>query len=178
MALTSSIDDLLSTYDQALAHTDELWTDLTIDEVHWRADENSSAIGWHLGHQPAVAHFMVRNLTAAEPSIDVGLDTLMDSATPPSDRGNLPDLEQLRFYRDTVADRVRLRVGDIRDGNVEAPDQLAVVAKVLLVSLINHEFQHSKWIGEVRTEVHGHALPATPTSPMLSVIDGYSVVTG
>jgi len=178
MALTSSIDDLLSTYDQALAHTDELWTDLTIDEVHWRADENSSAIGWHLGHQPAVAHFMVRNLTAAEPSIDVGLDTLMDSATPPSDRGNLPDLEQLRFYRDTVADRVRLRVGDIRDGNVEAPDQLAVVAKVLLVSLINHEFQHSKWIGEVRTEVHGHALPATPTSPMLSVIDGHSVVTG
>ena len=178
MALTSSIDDLLGTYDQALAHTDELWTDLTIDEVHWRADENSSAIGWHLGHQPAVAHFMVRNLTAAEPSIDVGLDTLMDSATPPSDRGNLPDLEQLRFYRDTVADRVRLRVGDIRDGNVEAPDQLAVVAKVLLVSLINHEFQHSKWIGEVRTEVHGHALPATPTSPMLSVIDGHSVVTG
>jgi len=178
MALTSSIDDLLSTYDQALAHTDELWTDLTIDEVHWRADENSSAIGWHLGHQPAVAHFMVRNLTAAEPSIDVGLDTLMDSATLPADRGNLPDLEQLRFYRDTVADRVRLRVGDIRDGNVGAPDQLAVVARVLLVSLINHEFQHSKWIGEVRNEVHGHALPATPTSPMLSVIDGYSVVTG
>jgi len=178
MALSASIDDLLSTYDLALAHTDELWTDLTVDEIHWRADENSSAIGWHLGHQPAVAHFMVRNLTAAEPSLDVALDSLMDSATPPPQRGDLPDLEQLRWYRDTVADRVRLRIGDIRDGNVGAPEQLTVVAQVLLISVINHEFQHSKWIGEVRNEVHGHTLPTAPTSPLISVIDGYRVVTG
>lgn len=178
MGLSASIDDLLTTYDQALAYTDELWGDLTVDEVHWRADENSSAIGWHLGHQPAVAHFMVRNLTAAEPSFDVALDTLMDSATPPSSRGDLPDLEQLRWYRDSIAERVRVRVGDIRDGNVGAPEQLVVVAQVLLVSVINHEFQHSKWVGEVRHEVHGKALPTAPASPLLSTIDGYQVVTG
>lgn len=176
MAFSSSIDDLLSVYEQALAYTDDLWRDLTVDEVHWRADDNSSAIGWHLGHQPAVAHFMVRNLTAAEPPLDAELDVLMDSATPPAKRGALPDLEQLRWYRDGVADRVRVRIGDIRDGNVGAPDQLTIVAKVLLVSVINHEFQHSKWIGEVRSEVHGHSLPNEPTSPLLSVIDGYHVI--
>lgn len=176
MTRPASIDDLLTAYDQALAHTDDLWSDLTVDEVHWRADQNSSAIGWHLGHQPAVAHFMVRNLTAAEPSIDAALDALMDSATPPSERGDLPDLEQLRWYRDTVADRVRLRIGDIRDGNVGAPEQLTVVARVLLVSVINHEYQHSKWIGEVRHDVHGRALPDAPTSPLLSTLDGYHVV--
>lgn len=178
MALSASIDDLLTAYDQALAYTDALWTDLTVDEVHWRADGESSAIGWHLGHQPAIAHFMVRNLTAAEPSLDVSLDALMDSATPPAERGDLPDLEQLRWYRDGVAERVRVRLGDIRDGNVGAPEQLTMVGQVLLVSVINHEYQHSKWIGEVRHDVHGHALPPTPTSPLLSVIDGYQVVTG
>lgn len=178
MTLSASLDQLLLAYDQALDHTDRLWSDLSADEVHWRVDENSSAIGWHLGHQPAVAHFMVRNLTAAEPSIDVALDVLMDSATPPTERGILPDLEHLRWYRDSVADRVRVRIGDIRDGNVGAPEQLTVIGQVLLVAVINHEYQHSKWIGEVRHEVHGRALPAAPTSPLLSVIDGYHVVTG
>ena len=178
MALSASLDELLLAYDQALTHTDELWLDLTADQVHWRADENSSAIGWHLGHQPAVAHFMVRNLTAAEPSVDITLDALMDSATPPAERGTLPDLEHLRWYRDTVADRVRVRIGDIRDGNVGAPEQLGVIGQILLVAVINHEYQHSKWIGEVRHEVHGRALPTAPTSPLLSVIDGYQVVTG
>ena len=46
---------------------DDLWRDLTTEEVRWRPDETSSAIGWHLGHQAHVAHFMVRNLTAAFP---------------------------------------------------------------------------------------------------------------
>lgn len=176
MANTASLDDLLSAYDQALAYTNDLWSDLTIDEVHWRADEKSSAIGWHLGHQPAVAHFMVRNLTAAEPRLDPDLDALMDSATPPVERGTLPELDHLRWYRDSVADRVRFRVRDIRDGNVGAPEQLHVIAHTLLIAVINHEYQHSKWVGEVRQAVHGHPLPDNPTSPLLSVIDGYQVV--
>lgn len=176
MALSASLDELLSAYDEALAHTDELWSDLSADEVHWRADENSSAIGWHLGHQPAVAHFMVRNLTAAEPRLDPTLDALMDSATPPPERGELPELDHLRWYRDSVADRVRVRVGDIRDGNVGAPQQLEVIAQTLLVGVINHEYQHSKWIGEVRQGVHGRLLPTAPTSPLLSIIDGYQVI--
>src|SRR6516225_9094951 len=58
---------LLYEYDRARTYTDELWKDHTPDEVTWRPHENSSAIGWHLGHQAHVAHFMIRNLTAAEP---------------------------------------------------------------------------------------------------------------
>lgn len=176
MPFAPSLDDLLAAYDQALAYTDDLWSDLSIDQVHWRADEESSAIGWHLGHQPAVAHFMVRNLTAAEPSLDPSLDALMDSATEPMQRGELPDLERLRWYRDGVADRVRVRVGDIRDGKVGAPAQLDIIARTMLVAVINHEFQHSKWIGEVRLDVHGRSLPTAPASPLFEVIDGYHVV--
>jgi hypothetical protein len=42
---------LLREYDRARAYTDQLWKDLTPDEVAWRPHENSSAICWHLGHQ-------------------------------------------------------------------------------------------------------------------------------
>jgi hypothetical protein len=47
------------------------------------------------------------------------------------------------------------------------------VARTLLVALVNHEYQHDKWIGEVRSEAHGRALPPVPTSPFLTVLDGY-----
>ena len=173
---SASIADLLDEYERALAYTSDLWTDLSVDEVRWRADEHSSAIGWHLGHQPAVAHFMVRNLTAAEPSLDPELDLLMDSATPPSGRGDLPSLERLAGYRDGVAERVRVRISDIETGNVAAPVQLRVIARTLLVAVINHEYQHSKWISEVRSDVHDRTLPTVPTSRLLSVIDDYNVV--
>ncbi len=174
---TASIAELLSEYDRALAYTEALWADLTEDQVAWRPSTTSSGIGWHLGHQAAVAHYMVRNLTAAEPPIDAELDRLMDSATPESARGDLPDIDRLRAYRDTVADRVRFRIGNISSGDVGAPAQLAVVATTLMVAVINHEYQHSQWIGETRTEALGLRLPDAPTSDRISVIDGYFVVT-
>ena len=119
---------------------------------------------------------MVRNLTAAEPSIDPELDRLMDSATPEVARGDLPATDRLRAYRDTVADRVRLRIGDIERGDVGAPAQLRVVARTLLLAVINHEYQHSQWIGEVRSGVHGLDLPSPPVSDRLRIVDGYVVV--
>ena len=67
------------------------------------------------------------------------------------------------------------RIGDIRDGNVGAPAQLAVVAKVVMTAVINHEYQHSKWIGEVRSRDLGHALPGQPDSDLLTELDGYLV---
>lgn len=173
---TASIGELLAEYDRALAYTDALWTDLSVEQVQWRASDHASGIGWHLGHQAAVAHFMVRNLTAAEPSIDAELDRLMDSSTPETDRGDLPDLDRLRWYRDTVASRVRFRVGEIDAGRVGAPDQLRIVAQTLMLSVINHEYQHSTWIGETRSGVHGLALPDAPRSDRLSIVDGYVVV--
>lgn len=173
---TPTITELLAEYDRALDYTSALVADLSDDEVTWRPNEDSSAIGWHLGHQAAVAHFMVRNLTAAEQSPDPELDTLMDSATPENLRGDLPAVERIIDYRDAVADRVRFRLRTIDDGNVGAPFQLRIIASTLLVAVINHEYQHSKWIGEVRTDAHGKDLPAGPASPLLTEIDGYQVI--
>src|ERR1700691_3560189 len=103
------VAELLMEYDRARAYTDQLWRDLSAEEVRWRPNDNSSAIGWHLGHQAHVAHFMVRNLTAAEPSPDPALDRLMDSANPEPARGELPGLDRLAAFRKTVAERVPAR---------------------------------------------------------------------
>jgi hypothetical protein len=176
MAVMFEIPDLLREYDRARAYTDQLWTDLSADEVRWRPHDNFSAIGWHLGHQAHVAHFMIRNLTAAEPSPDPELDPVMDSANPEPGRGTLPDLARLAAFRSHVAERVHVRIGAIRDGRVGAPRQLAVVAQALLTALINHEYQHDQWIGEVRAGNLGHALPDRPRSDLLTELDGYLVV--
>lgn len=171
-----TIAELLGEYDRALAYTALLHDGLTAEQIAWRADESASGIGWHLGHQPAVAHFMVRNLTAAEPSLDPELDALMDSATAEAERGDLPEVGRLMDYRMGVADRVRFHVGNIDAGKVGAPTQLRVIAATLMTAVINHEYQHSKWIGEVRSEVHGLGLPDAPTSPWLTTLDGYTVL--
>jgi uncharacterized protein YbdZ (MbtH family) len=173
-----SIDDLLAEYDRALAHTDALWRDLTPDEVRWRPHPDFSPIGWHLGHQAAVAHFMIRNLTAAEPSPDPDLDPVMDSAHPEARRDEIPDADRILRYRTAVAERVRFRIGNIRDGRVGAPAQLTVVAHTLVTALVNHEYQHSQWIAEVRRDHLGHDVPAFPSSPLLTTIDGYTVLVG
>lgn len=175
---TPTLTELLAEYDRSIDWTHALHADLTADEIVWRPHEESSAIGWHLGHQAAVAHFMVRNLTAAEPSPDPELDGLMDSATAEAQRGDLPDVERLLDYRSAVAERVRFRIGQIDEGNVGAPAQLRVIAGTLLTAVINHEYQHSKWIGEVRAEAHGKEVPELPTSELLSLIDGYCVLAG
>lgn len=167
---------LLREYDRARAYTDQLWRDLTPDEVTWRPHESSSAIGWHLGHQAHVAHFMIRNLTAAEPSPDPELDAVMDSANPERFRGALPTVRRLAEFRDTVAERVHARVGDIAAGHVGAPAQLAVVATHLLTALVNHEYQHDQWISEVRARNLGHPLPADPEADGLARVDGYLVL--
>ena len=117
----ASLAELLVEYDRARAYTHELWSDLSEDEVRWRPQAASSAIGWHLGHQPAVAHFMVRNLTAAEASLDAELEALMDAATGEPDRGDLPTLDRIVDYRDAVAERVHFRVSAIDDGAVGPP---------------------------------------------------------
>lgn len=173
---TATLQELVAEYERALSHTNNLWQDLTVDEVHWRPNDDSSAIGWHLGHQAAVAHFMVRNLTAAEPSPDPELDGLMDSATPERDRGALPDLERLGRYRTDVAARVLATVDRIARGDVGAPAQLSAIATTMLTGIINHEYQHSQWIGEVRRDDLGHDLPDAPQSDLLTTIDGYTIL--
>ncbi len=174
--MSPSLSDLLNEYRTAVAYTDDLWRDLTVDEVHWRPVPDSSAIGWHLGHQAAVAHYMVRNLTSAEPSPDGELDPLMDGATEERQRGDLPDLARLGDYRSNVAERVRFLVDRIDRGDVGAPLQLRRIAETMMTAIVNHEYQHAKWIGETRSEQFGHSMPDLPTSPHLSVVEGYVMV--
>lgn len=170
------VEELLREYDRARAYTDALWTDLGSEEVLWRPHENFSAIGWHLGHQAHVAHFMVRNLTAAEPSPDPELGTLMDSALAERFRGGLPTVRRLSEFRAAVADRVHARMSDIGGGHVSAPAQLSIVATHLLTALINHEYQHDQWISEVRADDLGHPLPPDPDADRIRRIDGYLVL--
>ncbi len=119
---------------------------------------------------------MVRNLTAAEPSPDAGLEPLMDSATPERQRGDLPDLRRLHEFRTTVAERVRARTSAIAAGEVGAPAQLGLVAVTLLTAVINHEYQHDTWIAEVRGRDLGRDLPPLPVADCLTTLDGYLVV--
>ena len=87
-----SLEDLLDEYRLARDYTAALVSDLSEAEVHWRPEPKSSAIGWHLGHQGAVNHVMIRNLMSAEASLSAELDRLFDSATPEEERG-IPILE-------------------------------------------------------------------------------------
>ena len=176
MTPSPSLAELLAEYDRALSYTESLWTDLSAEEIAWRPNEESSAIGWHLGHQAAVAHFMIRNLTAAEVSPDPELDTVMDSATPERQRGDLPPVERLAAYRRAVAERVHFRIEAIDEGQVGAPDQLRLIAITLLVAVVNHEYQHNQWVGEVRHDDLGKSLPPRPQSPLLTTLDGYLIL--
>jgi hypothetical protein len=177
MMASPNLRCLLAEFDRALCYTEDLQRGLTAEQIVWRPEIVSSAIGWHLGHQAAVAHYMVRNLIAAEPRIDPDLDALMDSATPERDRGDLPSLERILEFREAVAERVHDRVVRIDEGAAEASSQLRVIASTLLVALINHEYQHDKWIGEVRADVFGLETPPPTTSDRVTMIDGYAVVT-
>lgn len=116
-----TLRDLLGEFDRALAYTTDLQVGLTPEQIAWRPEAESSGIGWHLGHQGAVAHYMLRNLTAAEPSIDADIDALMDSATPERHRGDLPSLDRIREYRSVVAERIHYRIGQITKAPSEHP---------------------------------------------------------
>lgn len=164
--------DLIGELELARRHTVELVAELTPEQVVWRPHEHSSAIGWHLGHQAAVCHYMVRNLTAAEPPIDRHFDALFDSATPEPDRSPLPSVADIFHYRDAVATSASATLERIARREVGAPDQLGAVADGLVRAVINHEYQHSTWIGEVRDTMIETPRP-TPASTRLVSIDGY-----
>ena len=164
--------NLLEEYDAARAWTSALVADLDDRQLTWRESEQASAIGWHLGHQAAVNHFMVRNLTAAEPSFSADFDTLFDSATPEADRGSLPGRDQIHDYRDRIAASTRAVIGRIAAGRVGAPQQLAMVAQGLLRAVINHEYQHDAWVLEVRRTLTDRVAPP-PASNRVVEVEGY-----
>ena len=173
--ITAELDSLVAEYNTARTYSVGLIEGLTEEEVAWRPHEESSAIGWHLGHQAAVNHYMLRNLTAAEPSINVRFDSFFDSANPERQRGDLAPLEQILDFRTTVARSTHSVMERIREGAVGAPEQLSVIASGLLKAVINHEYQHDTWIAEVR-ETIGHPTAPTPPSERVCDIEGYWVL--
>ncbi|MFF7777135.1 hypothetical protein ACFZCG_22245 [Streptomyces tanashiensis] len=87
----------------------------------------------------------------------------------------MPTVERLTAFRDTIAERVHTRIGNIAAGRVGAPAQLTIVANHLLLALINHEYQHDQWISEVRADKLGLALSCDLASDCISRVDGYLV---
>jgi hypothetical protein len=172
---TSELSALLNEYAAATAYSVALVDVLSPQQVNWRPDQNSSAMGWHLGHQAAVNHFMVRNLTAAEVTFNREFDAVFDSATPETQRGDLPPIDEIVEYRQAIAGSTRRIVNKIDGGEVGAPKQLQLIASGMLTAIINHEYQHAKWIEEVRSTMTDEAAP-TPNSERLVVVEGYRVV--
>jgi len=170
-----TVDELLAEYDRARAHTTRIIADLDNDALVWRPHENFSAIAWHLGHTAAVNHYLVRNLTSAEPSINPAFDAVFDSAQIEPARGKLPSRDDIVDYREQIAGRTHEIVGRIAAGEVGAPAQLDLIARTMITALVNHEYQHDQWIEEVRA-VLGGAPVAGPMSDGLVSVDGYWVV--
>ncbi len=170
-----SLRDLLDEYDRARAWTDQLTADLDDDTLFWRPSAESSAIAWHLGHQAAVNHFLIRNLMSAEPSPDADLDAVFDSATPEADRGDLPGRDRLLAYRAAVGERTGAMIERIDQGGVSAPTQMPMIAAGVLVAAINHEYQHDAWVDEMR-QLQGLGPGPVPGSGRITMIDGYWVV--
>jgi DinB superfamily len=170
-------DPLIEEYDLARAYTGSLYAGLTDDEIAWRPCTDSSGIGWHLGHQAAVNHFLVRNLLGAEPSLDPALDALFDAATPEPYRGALPPIAEITGYREAVAAATHAVIARVLEGRVGAPTQLRHVLSGVLTDAINHEYQHDTWICEVR-EVIGRPAVSPPTSVNVTLVDGYWLLLG
>ncbi len=159
-------------YDLARSYTQSLYEDLPESDVQWRPEPKSSAIAWHLGHQAAVNHFLLRNLFDAEPSIEPRFDALFDAANPEENRGDLPPLADIVAYRDAVAACTHARLEQLLNGQHAAPSQASHTLRTLLINLINHEYQHDCWIGEMR-QTRGYPVPASVPSQRARPVDGY-----
>lgn len=167
-----SLTDLLAEFRAAQAHSLGLLDGLDTAQIGWRPHENSSAIAWHLGHQGAVNHYMLRNLTAAEVTFNADFDAVFDSATTEPARGSLPPIDEIVDYRRAIARSTHDVVGRIDSGEVSAPEQLRLIASGLLQAIVNHEYQHARWITEVRETMIATPAP-TPASNRLVEVDGY-----
>ena len=159
-------------YDLARRYTRSLYEDRPELDVQWRPKPKSSAIAWHLGHQAAVNHFLLRNLFDAEPSLEPRFDSLFDAANPEENRGDLPPLADIVAYREAIAARTHARLEELMKGQRAAPSQASHTLRTLMINLINHEYQHDCWIGEMR-QIRGYPVPDAVPSQRARLVDGY-----
>jgi hypothetical protein len=170
-----NLEMLRDEYDQARRYTHSLYADLSEADVQWRPAPKSSGIGWHLGHQAAINHFLLRNLLAAESSLNPLFDALFDASTPEEQRGQLPALSAIVAYREEVARRTHAHIHTLLAGMRPAVQQAMHAMGPLLVSLINHEYQHDCWVREVRALL-GRDTPDRVFSHRVRQMDGYWVL--
>lgn len=170
-----NLDTLREEYDLSRRYTQSLYEDLSEADIHWRPAPKSSAIGWHLGHQAAVNHYMTRNLLNAEVSLDPQLDALFDSATPEENRGDLPSLAAILDYRDTIAQRTHARLDAISAAAPPAAQQLQQIIVPIMAGIINHEYQHDCWIREM-CATRGHDKADQVFSTRVMQLNGYWVL--
>jgi hypothetical protein len=162
-------------YDLARRYTQSLYADLPEAAIHWRPAPQSSGIGWHLGHQAAVNYFLVRNVLAAEPSLNPQFDALFDAVKPEEQRGTLPPLHAILTYREAITRRTHAHIEAVSAGTRPAAQQATYALGVLLVSLINHEYQHDCWVREMRALL-GREIPDVVWSRAVRQVDGYWVL--
>ena len=164
-------------YELARQYTLSLYDDLDESSVMWRPSYQGSSIGWHIGHQAAVNHYVLRNWVNRDGSINPAFDSVFDAATEEIGRGFLPPLAEIVAYREIVAARTLERIDEVLSGDCRAPNQMRRVGIAMLVGIINHEYQHDCWVAEVR-QVLGHSDPPSPisSSPCLVHSDGYWVM--
>ena len=170
-----NLEMLRDEYDQARRYTHSLYADLSEADVQWRPAPKSSGIGWHLGHQAAINHFLLRNLLAAESSLNPQFDALFDASIPEEQRWQLPALSAIVTYREAVARRTHAHIHTLLAGTRPAAQQAMHAMGPLLVSLINHEYQHDCWVREVRALL-GHDTPNRAFSRRVRQMDGYWVL--
>lgn len=164
-------------YELARQYTLRLYDDLDESTIMWRPSYQGSSIGWHLGHQAAVNHYVLRNWVNRDGSIDPTFDGIFDAATEEIGRAFLPPLAEIVAYREIVAARTLERIDEILSGDCRAPDQMRRVGVTMLGGLINHEYQHDCWVAEVRQALgHGAGPDPLSTNPCLLQLDGYWVM--
>jgi len=159
-------------YDRARHYTPSLFADLPEADVYWRPALQSSGIGWHRGHQAAVNQVLVRNVLAAELSLNPQFDVLFDAVTLEEQRGTLPPLHTLLTYREAIARRTHAHLEAVLAGTRPAAQQATYALGPLLVSLINHEYQHDCWVREMRALL-GREQPDVVFSRHVRQVDGY-----
>jgi hypothetical protein len=171
------LENMRVEYELARQYTLSLYDDMDESSIMWRPSYQGSSIGWHLGHQAAVNHYVLRNWINRDGSINPVFDRVFDAATEEIGRGFLPPLTEIVAYRELVAARTLERIDEIISGNCRAPEQMRRVGVAMLAGLINHEYQHDCWVGEVRQAL-GHGEPPRPLSshPCLLQVDGYWVI--
>jgi DinB family protein len=171
------LETMRDEYTLARQYTLSLYDDLDESTVMWRPSYQGSSIGWHLGHEAAVNHYVLRNWVNRDGSIDHAFDRIFDAATDEIGRTFLPPLGEIVAYREIVAARTIQRIDEILSGDCRAPDQMRRIGMTMLAGLINHEYQHDCWVAEVRQTL-GHGTPPAPLSsnPCLIECDGYWVM--